>query len=502
MLLVELDGSERGGTYFGFSLMSGSNDSTIKGLAVNSFDNSDALHIESENTKIQGNFIGTNISATSAKPNGVGLNGTGGSSFGENALIGGLSPEDRNIISGNSVGTTATGSYPSNGWIIQGNYIGLGANGVTQIGNSSPPPLGPGALSIGRNSGVVVGGPQVGATNVISGNKSFGIFPDDTTGLVIQGNIIGSDWKGDAIANPQQVGGIGMPALYGPFVDTLIGGMNSGEGNVISHNNGTGIAVIAGSFNGNPFSPTENISILGNSIHSNLANNTGYVPFEPGLGIDLLAAEFSDNSSSTTGPTPNDPSDSDTGPNHFINFPVLNSVEQNGSTASINFNLDAADGENDQYRVEFFSNDTPDPSGYGEGQTFLGATTVTNGNSQIANLTLPSGTNLADKSISATTTAIDSNATSGFGSTSEFSQIVTATQVLTPSPEPTIPTSTPTSSTSNPTPITNLASTGDNLKLLFLIASLLLLGGLGMLAKKHLPRTKSYNKKIKNTKKK
>ena len=57
---------------------------------------------------------------------------------------------------------------------------------------------------------------------------------------------------------------------------------------------------------------------------------------------------------------------------------VLTSATQTGTNAEINFNLDAADGENDQYRVEFFSNDTPDPSGYGEGQTFLGSTTVTN----------------------------------------------------------------------------------------------------------------------------
>ena len=254
------------------------------------------------------------------------------------------------------------------------------------------------------------------------------------------------------------------------------------------------------SLNGSPIQSVGGISILGNSIHDNLSNDS-FLLSESGLGIDILDAEMSDNSSNTTGPTPNDPSDSDTGPNNYINFPVLNSVEQNGSTASINFNLDAADGENDQYRVEFFSNDTPDPSGYGEGQTFLGSATVTNGNNQLATLTLPSGTNLANKSISATTTAIDSNATSGFGSTSEFSQIVTATQTLIPSPEPTTPTSSPTSSTSNPTPATNLASTGDNLKLLLLIASLLLLGGMGLLAKRHFPRTKN-SKKIKNTKKK
>jgi len=47
------------------------------------------------------------------------------------------------------------------------------------------------------------------------------------------------------------------------------------------------------------------------------------------------------------------------------------------------------------------------------------------------------------------------------------------------------------SSSSNPNgSFAGLAATGDNLKLLFLVASLFLLGGLGLLAKKHLPRSK------------
>ena len=492
VLLIELDG---GGSVTGVSPLADS--TTIRGLVINSFDSA-GVRVGGNDVLIQGNYIGTDSTGLIAKPNlGNGINGN--STGFKRTSVGSSNPADRNVISGNQ----DSGITPNTGdddWVIKGNYVGLGSDGLTQLGNSVPF-VGPGGLSIDNCSGAIVGGPEVGATNVISGNKNFGIYPDNVSGLVIQGNIIGPDWKGEAFDDPVQLGGIGLPGITGPFVNTLIGGVNGDEGNLIAHNHGAGVAVVRLSLNGSPIQSVGGISILGNSIHDNLSNSS-FLLSESGLGIDILDAEMSDNSSNTTGPTPNDPSDSDTGPNNFINFPILNSVEQNGSTASINFNLDAADGENDQYRVEFFSNDTPDPSGYGEGQTFLGATTVTNGNSQIANLTLPSGTNLADKSISATTTAIDSNATSGFGSTSEFSQIVTATQTLIPSPEPTTPTSSPISSTGNPTPATNLAATGDNLKLLFLIASLLLLGGLGMLAKKHLPRTKSYNKKIKNTKKK
>jgi CSLREA domain-containing protein len=615
VLLVELDGSDAG-IIGGIKFTDNSDDSILKGLVINNFGQGDAIIFFADNVQASGNYIGTDPIGTVAQPNTVGVNAlVGDPDSGEGIKIGGLNPEDRNLISGNTSGPTATGGYPGEGWVIQGNYFGVAADGLTSLPNATIG--GSGSLSIDEVNNVLVGGSSPAAINVIGENLGHGIAPHNGDGLTIEGNYIGLGYDGTTVLGSTSNGGdgagitlsditnstiknnhiagwseggidinqgnnniliesnvvhdnakdgmelkstnitvknnivfdnnisninitafsaFGAPAqdikvvgnkvglkengkaagnnaagivIMGDPVNVIIGGTDLADANTIFANNAAGIIVgsITVDAAGVTITP-QGVSVLGNSISKNNPSTIGLFKGD-GLGIDLIKATDTDsppdglpNNFTDLGPTPNDPSDSDTGPNHFINFPVLNSVEQNGSTASINFNLDAADGENDQYRVEFFSNDTPDPSGYGEGQTFLGATTVTNGNSQIANLTLPSGTNLADKSISATTTAIDSNATSGFGSTSEFSQIVTATQVLTPSPEPTIPTSTPTSSTSNPTPITNLASTGDNLKLLFLIASLLLLGGLGMLAKKHLPRTKSYNKKIKNTKKK
>jgi hypothetical protein len=109
-----------------------------------------------------------------------------------------------------------------------------------------------------------------------------------------------------------------------------------------------------------------------------------------------------------------------------MNFPVINSAIQNSTALIVNFDLEAADSTNGSYRVEFFANDSPDESGYGEGQTYLGSTTVANGTAQEATLTLANGTDLTGKSITATATAINNTTTSGFGATSEFSEAVAA----------------------------------------------------------------------------
>ena len=115
-------------------------------------------------------------------------------------------------------------------------------------------------------------------------------------------------------------------------------------------------------------------AIEGNSIFGNTGLNT-----IAGLGIDL----FGD------GLTPNDAGDADTGPNDLQNFPVLTSANFNAGTAAVSGTLNSA--VSTQYRIEFFSNTSCDPTGYGEGQTFLSAMSVTTNGSGNATI----NTNLA-----------------------------------------------------------------------------------------------------------
>lgn len=545
-LLIEIDGVNVGNNLDGLVIRT--DDSTIRGLAINGFDRVGVV-LDGSDVSIVGNYIGADPAGLTANPNGgagvQGFEGSGDAS--SNVKIGGLNAGDRNLISGNA-GSAITPNQGHSNWTIQGNYIGTDVTGLTALPNNTVTPAG--TLSLDNDNGHVLGGPQLTAINVISGNGSMGIAPNNTDNTLIEGNYIGVGYDGvtplgnsasgisysggntnltirnniinynfggiyindaqgvniegneimhngitgvmmedsdnivvggnteekrnvisdnntDNYPNMSNLSFSGFPGGSWPFgnltiqgnyigtdkdgqvnpsfdnigagvgittavENTLIGGIQSGEGNIIAGNNGPGVMVEevyipdAGPLTISP----ENISILGNSIHSNSVGDVEGGLGQSGLGIDLfrvvLDGTFTPESVEQTGPTPNDNGDTDTGPNNYINFPVLNSVSVAGGEASINFNLDAADSPTDQYRVEFFANDSADPSGYGEGQTFLGSTTVSNGNNQVATLTLPSGTNLTGKSISATTTAIDNTTDSGFGGTSEFSAVVSA----------------------------------------------------------------------------
>jgi hypothetical protein len=114
-----------------------------------------------------------------------------------------------------------------------------------------------------------------------------------------------------------------------------------------------------------------------------------------------------------------------------MNAPVINSVSQNRNNVSIDFNLDAANSTDGNYRVEFFTNDEADATGYGEGQSYLGSATVAVGTNRIANIFVPDGTDLTGKKITGTTTAINNTTPSGYGSTSEFS-LASDTNVIAP----------------------------------------------------------------------
>src|SRR4029079_17498322 len=85
------------------------------------------------------------------------------------------------------------------------------------------------------------------------------------------------------------------------------------------------------------------------------------------VGIDLYSGAL--------GVTPNDAGDADTGANHLQNFPVITSVISTGGTTTIKGTLDSTSSS--QFRIELFSNNACDPTGFGEGQNYLGFTNVT-----------------------------------------------------------------------------------------------------------------------------
>jgi RTX calcium-binding nonapeptide repeat (4 copies) len=267
--------------------------------------------------------------------------------------------------------------FGQGGNTIRGNFLGTDQSGKLDRGNGTS-----GVALFSSNN--TVGGSAPADRNIISGNDFTGVavVNQGVTGNQILGNLIGTDDTGTGDLGNQ---GAGIRIFNG--AGTIVGGSQAGAANVIAFNSGAGIDVSSGAGLGNVF--------LGNSIHSNGE-----------LGIDL----------NSDGPTPNDSQDADSGPNGLQNFPVLGSVTSSASGTVITGTLNAK--PNTSHRIEFFA-DAADPSGFGEGQTFLGISNVTTDASGNASFTFTTAI------VQAVGTAISATATDTAQGTSEFSRVAT-----------------------------------------------------------------------------
>jgi IPT/TIG domain/S-layer homology domain len=366
-----------GGGSFGAGLSLNSNDSTIRGLVVNGY----GWGIEasgSNDSKIQGCFLGVDASGQTAVLNSYGV----AAASGTNLTIGGPSPADRNLVSGNNNGINLS-RVP--GALIQNNLVGTSASGETALGNIF-------GIQVSNDTGsLTISG------NVVSGNGSaingFGIAVSstgspDNRSYLIQGNWIGTDATGTV-----PIGNDGEGIALGDK-NVTVGGTAAGQGNLIAYNRG-GIKYSPGSAH----SP-----IRGNNIFSNERAFAGV----PGLGIDL----------GINGVTLNDLGDADAapGPNDLQNFPIIASAISSGGSTTIHGTLNSL--ANTTFAVDFYANVAclGRPQGYREGQTYLGAADVT---------TDSSGNGVIDVDLPVTIdpgAVVTATATSPDNNTSEFSQ--------------------------------------------------------------------------------
>jgi hypothetical protein len=134
---------------------------------------------------IAGNFLGTDASGLASASNQTGVScGTQGGTV--SFTVGGLDPEDRNLISGNAQVGIRTGSNFNGGStsVIQGNIIGLDKNAAAPIPNQ---------FGIINNDGgpttMAIGGLTPEAANIISGNAT-GVYVVGTVNTSIRGNSI------------------------------------------------------------------------------------------------------------------------------------------------------------------------------------------------------------------------------------------------------------------------------------------------------------------------
>jgi photosystem II stability/assembly factor-like uncharacterized protein len=210
----------------GLNLTAG--DSTVRGLVINGFGGGSGILIQTGgNNRVEGNIIGLDPTGTVRRANGgagVAVQSSSGN------VIGGTSPSQRNIISGNSGGGVVVSGGAGN--LIKGNYIGTDVTGALSFADSGGGwgvSLGDGNPSATTDS--VVGGTEPGAGNLISGNSAGGVNAAGH-GSVVQGNYIGTDAAGAAkIGN----GGSGY-GLKVSGVNVVVGGTTPAARNLISGN--------------------------------------------------------------------------------------------------------------------------------------------------------------------------------------------------------------------------------------------------------------------------
>ncbi|MEG4452993.1 DUF4347 domain-containing protein [Microcoleus sp. N9_A3] len=194
---IYINGLDLGKSPFGGA--EDSSGSTIQGLVINGFGkggNSGLGHgigVQTNNNTIQDNYIGTDISGTTAVANT--LAGIRIQSYTQNnppnvtPLTGNII--SRNVISGNEgiggIFIAGPGSGGVTNTKITGNYIGTDATGTIALGNK-----GDGIFILGKNSNNTIGGTAPGEGNIIANNNRSGmeVASKNATSNTIQGNSI------------------------------------------------------------------------------------------------------------------------------------------------------------------------------------------------------------------------------------------------------------------------------------------------------------------------
>jgi hypothetical protein len=325
-------------------------------------------------TTIAGNQIGMNLAGTNqsgpfnAQSTGISVSST------TNALI-----------KGNKIARVGTAIFNEGANYIHGNQIGLSADGLSPLQVTN---------GISSTNGFI-GGPNPGEGNLI-GDWDFGaILLGDGTSPVVQGNRIGTNVDGTG----------SYTGSYGVYssVSSTIGGVNPGEGNLITgafmsavqlfdgpskvqgntlgqpgRPNGNGVTITADGSNvtntviggdtaaaGNVIAYNSNKAIImiaknGNTV-SNVTVRRNVIHSNASMAIDL----------GNDGATVNDALDADTGANGLQNTPFLVSADSTGGAQTVVSGFMNTSGST-PIVIDFYSADVAT----NEARTWLGSKTI------------------------------------------------------------------------------------------------------------------------------
>ncbi|MBU1669959.1 MAG: right-handed parallel beta-helix repeat-containing protein [Actinobacteria bacterium] len=472
---------DRGNTGEGVHLLNpGATGNTVGGTTaaernVISGNNGGGVYIDAgDGNTVEGNFIGTDQTGTAAVPNwrGVAIDNGGAAN-----TVGGATMAERNIISGNNDNGVYLGICSNS--VISGNYIGLDVGGANALGNNSE-----GVKVAAGAADVTIGGDAAGTGNVISSNGRSGIdIGGGGSGIDIKGNYIGLDASG-TMDRGNSMDGVRVVS----WADVVIGGGAAAQRNVISDNGMNGVSLntaatttIQGNYIGTDAAGAADMgnagcgvsvsssdgTVVGGASAGNKINHNTMQGVYMNMSADCQVVENQIRENGAAGVTVEWAS-------ALRNRLSRNSIYRNGSPG-----IELLNGGNADYAspvfssgsfelvggsvsvsgtapasssVEFYSTGAEtDPSGSGQGMTYLATTTASAGGSFSASLT---GLTF-DEHISAIAISPASHP-SGEGNTSEF-----ATNALVVHPAPTVTSVTPSAAAAGTTvSIPNLAGTG------------------------------------------
>ncbi|MGA8279188.1 MAG: CSLREA domain-containing protein [Rhodanobacteraceae bacterium] len=375
VLLIEIDGS--GFDNEMFDLQGGG--STLRGLVINRVI-ATYLSLDSSNNTIEGNFLATDASGMSY----LGTNTDVIRVQSSNNRIGGSEPASRNVIGATVALGSSTLFVQGGGTLIQGNYIGVNAagSGPLQPDDRSTDAI----FLIGSAPDTMIGGATPGAGNVILATNVGIDLRSTSANVTIQGNYIGTDATGTFGLG----GGVGIsgsaavPALTIGGPEPLAGNLISGGTVGIAFFQAESDLVVQGNKIGTDASGTQAISNSSDGISGGGGTIPGLIggtapdeantiAFNCGRGINLQSSTawtILGNSIYSNGGT--GILNSDAGPHPP---PQITSLSINAGTATVSGTLDAT--ASTTFRIEFYGNVVCDPSGAGEGRTFIGTTDVT-----------------------------------------------------------------------------------------------------------------------------
>ena len=293
----------------------------IRGLSITNWPD-DGAHTPAAGVVFDRNWFGVDPTGTPAHNLSSDVIVYGAAS---NVLVGGSSPNAANVFAAGGDEDGVLVENTASGTVIRNNSFGLGADGTTVLGSAA--------------EAVVVLNDSMDTTidqNVFAHLPNAAIVQQDNSTVVITGNTFGRDGNGDPAP-------VDLALWTNGTGDIRFGGTAAGDGNTVANSVAQGIATPG---------YTGTLTILGNSFVGN-----------GGLAVDLLQ----------DGVSPIDSPDVD----GVLNRPVISEGRAAAGTVTAAIELDVAAGD---YRIEFFANPSgADPTGFGEGETFVHGETITHG---------------------------------------------------------------------------------------------------------------------------